>query len=63
MGVPLLLPLLGVWCRTVMGDEGVPQGVVGLIEATGVKPGRDWRPVPPITAMGMGPGSGVVSWC
>jgi len=63
MGVPLLLPLLGVWCRTVMGDEGVPQGVVGLSEATGVKPGRDWRPVPPITAMGMGPGSGVVSWC
>jgi hypothetical protein len=40
-----------------MGEEGVPQGVVTLREATGVKPGRDWRPVPPITAMGMGPGS------
>jgi len=34
----------------------VPQGVVGLREATGVKPGRDCRPVPPITAMGTGPG-------
>lgn len=48
------------WWRTAMGEEGVPQGVVTLREATGVKPGRDWRPVPPITAMGMGPG-GVVS--
>jgi hypothetical protein len=35
--------------------------VVGLREATGVKPGRDCRPVPPITAMGMGPVV-VVSW-
>jgi hypothetical protein len=40
----------------VMGEEGVPQGVSTLREATGVKPGRDWRPVPPITAMEMGPG-------
>jgi hypothetical protein len=44
----------------VMGEEGVPQGVVGLSEATGVKPGRDCRPVPPITAMGMGPGAVVL---
>jgi hypothetical protein len=43
------------WWRTVTGDEGVPQGVVMLREAIAVNPGRDWRPVPPITAMGMGP--------
>ena len=48
------LPSAEEWCRTVMGEEGVPHGVVGLSEATGVKPGRDCRPVPPITAMGMG---------
>lgn len=28
------------WCRTDMGAEGVPQGVVGLIVATCVKCGR-----------------------
>lgn len=43
------------WCSAmVMGEEGVPQGVVMWRAATGVKPGRVSRPVPPITAMWTG---------
>jgi hypothetical protein len=42
------------WCRTVIGDDGVPQGVVMFSEATWVKPGSSRRPVPPMTAMGTG---------
>jgi hypothetical protein len=34
-----------------MGEEGLPQGVSMSREATLVKPGRSWRPVPPMTAM------------
>lgn len=42
--------------RTVMGEEGAPQGVVGVRMATGVKERwvREEMPVPPMTAMGMG---------
>ena len=46
-----------VWCRIEMGEEGIPQGVDGLRVATWVKSGRVCRPVPPITAMRMVPGS------
>lgn len=42
------------WWRTVMGEEVAPQGVSTLRFATGVKEGRLWRPVPPMTAMGIG---------
>lgn len=42
------------WWRTPIGEEGVPQGVVGVRLATWVKLGRDWRPVPPITAIEIG---------
>lgn len=49
----LLLDEVVCW-RTVMGDEGVPQGVSIERDATGVKPGRWEIPVPPITAMGIG---------
>ncbi len=45
-----------------MGEEGEPQGVEGLRVATWVKPGRDWRPVPPITAMWMGSGVACQHW-
>ena len=34
-----------------IGEEGRPQGVGIVRVATGVKLGRDCRPVPPITAM------------
>ncbi len=44
-----------------MGEEGWPQGVKGFTVAMGVKPGRDWRPVPPITAILTASGR-VVSW-
>ena len=41
---------LGEGCSAmVMGAEVVPQGVVSLSAATGVKPGRLSRPVPPMT--------------
>ena len=46
----------------LMGEEGEPQGVEGLRVATWVKPGRDWRPVPPITAMWMGSGVACQHW-
>ena len=45
---------LGLWCSTVMGEEGAPQGVLTVIWAAGVKPGMEERPVPPMTAMRMG---------
>ena len=46
------LPVVGEgWCRTLMGEEGVPQGVDMFRFATWVKSARDWRPVPPMTAM------------
>jgi hypothetical protein len=41
--------------RMEMWDEGVPQGVGIVREATGEKPSRCWRPVPPMTAMWTGP--------
>jgi hypothetical protein len=48
-------PVVGEGCwRMEMGEDGVPQGVLGVSVATCVKPGRDWRPVPPMTAMGTG---------
>jgi hypothetical protein len=51
------LPVEGeVWWRTEMGEEGLPQGVLGVSVATGVKPPMDCRPVPPMTAMWMGSG-------
>jgi hypothetical protein len=54
------LPVVGEGCcRMEMGLDGVPHGVVGWRVATCVKPGRDCRPVPPMTAMGTG--SGIVS--
>jgi hypothetical protein len=43
-----------LWERMEMGEDGCPQGVRGLTVAIGVKPGRDWSPVPPITAILMG---------
>lgn len=42
--------------RIEMGDEGAPQGVEIVREATAEKPSRCWRPVPPMTAMWTGPG-------
>jgi hypothetical protein len=48
--------------RTVMGEEGAPQGVVSVRVAMGVKPERCWRPVPPITAIWMGPGVGMSAY-
>ena len=42
------------WERMVMGDEGWPQGVGTVRVVTGVKPGREERPVPPMTAIRMG---------
>lgn len=45
---------VGVWCRILMSEEGAPHGVAIESEATGVKPGRVERPVPPITAMRTG---------
>ena len=48
----------GWWGRggrgMVMGDEGWPQGVGTVRVVTGVKPGREERPVPPMTAIRMG---------
>lgn len=41
-----------------MGEEGLPQGVEMLRDATRVKEGRFWMPVPPITAMWTGPEGG-----
>ena len=37
-----------------MGEAGGPQGVVGVREATGVKPSSWARPVPPMMAMWTG---------
>lgn len=42
--------------RIEIGDEGEPQGVVGVRVAARVKFGRVWRPVPPITAIRTGSG-------
>ena len=42
------------WWRTVIGAEGRPHGVVGLMLATCVKSARDARPVPPMTAIRIG---------
>lgn len=42
------------WWRMVMGDEGAPQGVEMVREATFWKPGSSRRPVPPMTAMRTG---------
>lgn len=39
-----------------MGEEGSPQGVLMDREATWVKPGSSRSPVPPMTAIGTGPG-------
>jgi hypothetical protein len=39
------------WWRIVTGEEGFPQGVSMSRDATFVKPGRSWRPVPPMTAI------------
>jgi hypothetical protein len=52
-----------LWERMVMGEEGVPQGVEGVREATGVKPSRCWRPVPPMTAMWTGPWADELGYC
>lgn len=41
--------------RIVIGEDGGPQGVVGLRIAMGVKPSSFCRPVPPMTAIGTGP--------
>lgn len=49
------------WCRTEMGEEGLPQGVVGSRVATWEKPGRCCRPVPPMTAMGIGSWVGMLA--
>jgi len=38
-----------------MGEEGLPQGVDTVREATGEKPSSCCRPVPPMTAMWTGP--------
>lgn len=55
------LPVEGEgWCRTAIGEDGLPHGVVGVRLATWVKWGRDCRPVPPITAMVMGSGGRLV---
>jgi hypothetical protein len=40
--------------RTRIGADGFPHGVLRDRAATGEKPGRDSRPVPPMTAMEMG---------
>ena len=46
------LPVVGEGCwRIEIGEEGAPQGVVGVRFATCVKLGRVERPVPPMTAM------------
>ena len=37
-----------------IGEEGGPQGVLGVIVAASVKLGREEMPVPPITAMWTG---------
>lgn len=37
-----------------MGEEGAPHGVSTFKVAASVKPGRDWMPVPPMTAMWTG---------
>lgn len=44
-----------------MGDDGLPHGVKGSTVAAGVKPGRDWRPVPPMTAIRTGSWKGELS--
>lgn len=44
----------GVWCRIEIGEEGFPHGVEMFSSATGVKPGRLDRPVPPMTAIRTG---------
>lgn len=49
------LPVEGEgWCRMEIGDDGSPHGVSTLSVAARVKPGSDWMPVPPMTAMWTG---------
>ena len=44
------------WCSsTEIGDEGAPHGVAMCSSATGMKFSSFCRPVPPITAMRIGP--------
>ena len=46
------LPVVGEgWFRMEIGEEGVPQGVLGVSVAARVKLGSVCRPVPPITAI------------
>jgi hypothetical protein len=53
-------PVVGEGCvRMLMGEDGVPQGVLGCSVRMGVKPGRDCRPVPPMTAIETGAGRGL----
>jgi hypothetical protein len=42
------------WESTVTGEEGEPQGVERVRDATGLKFGSDEMPVPPIMAMRIG---------
>ena len=51
------------WCRIEMGDDGFPQGVSTFSEAARVKPGSDWMPVPPMTAILTGPVAGQDASC
>jgi hypothetical protein len=49
------LPLVGEsCCRMLMGDDGLPQGVLTSSVAARVKPGSEEIPVPPMTAMWTG---------
>lgn len=50
MGIGLPVEGEGCW-RMEIGEDGAPQGVSILRVAARVKEGRDWMPVPPITAM------------
>lgn len=45
-----------VWCRIVIGDDGLPHGVVMSRDATCLKSGSSRRPVPPMIAMRTGSG-------
>lgn len=51
------------WCRMEMGDDGFPHGVSTSSVAASVKPGSDWMPVPPMTAMRTGAAEGQDASC
>jgi hypothetical protein len=51
------------WCRMEMGDDGSPHGVSTFSDAARVKPGSDWMPVPPMTAMWTGAADGQDASC